>query len=68
MFGYWSSFIPDSIAAGNSPQVHTLFTVILKDPSPKVSRKGSVFFNVLLYAFFVVDIIVFHRFFIFQRC
>lgn len=37
MFGYWSSFIPDSIAAGNSPQVHTLFTVILKDPSPKVS-------------------------------
>lgn len=41
MFGYWSSFIPDSIAAGNSPQVHTLFTVILKDPSPKC-RMGAL--------------------------
>ncbi|XP_061163365.1 HEAT repeat-containing protein 6-like [Saccostrea echinata] len=41
MFGYWSSFIPDSTAAGNSPQVHTLFTVILKDPSPKC-RMGAL--------------------------
>ncbi|XP_048733052.1 HEAT repeat-containing protein 6-like isoform X2 [Ostrea edulis] len=41
IFGYWSSFIPDSNAAGNSPQVHTLFTVILKDPSPKC-RMGAL--------------------------
>ncbi|OWF39764.1 HEAT repeat-containing protein 6-like [Mizuhopecten yessoensis] len=41
MFGYWSSFIPDSSAAGNSPQVQTLFTIILKDPSPKC-RMGAL--------------------------
>ncbi|XP_060065028.1 HEAT repeat-containing protein 6-like [Ylistrum balloti] len=41
MFGYWSCFIPDSSAAGNSPQVQTLFTIILKDPSPKC-RMGAL--------------------------
>ena len=42
MFGYWPFFIPDSSAAGNSPQVQTLFTSILKDPSPKVSKTKTL--------------------------
>ncbi|KAK7487937.1 hypothetical protein BaRGS_00020838 [Batillaria attramentaria] len=41
MCGYWPFFIPDSAAAGNSPQVQTLFTSILKDPSPKC-RMGAL--------------------------
>ncbi|XP_070205596.1 HEAT repeat-containing protein 6-like isoform X1 [Littorina saxatilis] len=41
MFGYWAFFIPDSAGAGNSPQVQTLFTSILKDPSPKC-RMGAL--------------------------
>ncbi|KAJ8312659.1 hypothetical protein KUTeg_010032 [Tegillarca granosa] len=41
MFGYWSSFIPDSHAAANSQNVHTLFTIILKDPLPKC-RMGAL--------------------------
>jgi len=44
MFGYWPSFIPDNadtvtgVMGGTvtSPQQHTLVTVIMKDPSPKV--------------------------------
>ncbi|KAH9489339.1 HEAT repeat-containing protein 6 [Bulinus truncatus] len=35
MFGYWSSFIPDVGLGNNSPQMQSLFTTILKDPSPK---------------------------------
>ncbi|KAJ0062067.1 hypothetical protein NL108_015269, partial [Boleophthalmus pectinirostris] len=34
LYGYWSSFIPDS-PIGGPPQL-TLITTILKDPSPKV--------------------------------
>ncbi|RVE63858.1 hypothetical protein OJAV_G00140570 [Oryzias javanicus] len=34
LYGYWSSFIPDSPTAGPPPL--TLLTIILKDPSPKV--------------------------------
>ncbi|XP_076434572.1 HEAT repeat-containing protein 6-like isoform X2 [Babylonia areolata] len=41
MFGYWPFFIPDSAASGNSPQVQSLFTSILKDPSPKC-RMGAL--------------------------
>jgi len=38
MFGYWSSFIPDSQAATNSGNALTLLNIILKDPSPKVKH------------------------------
>ncbi|XP_048252221.1 HEAT repeat-containing protein 6-like [Haliotis rufescens] len=41
IFGYWSSFIPDTAGAGNSPQNQTLFTSILKDPSP-MCRMGAL--------------------------
>ncbi|KAI0231144.1 HEAT repeat-containing protein 6 [Lamellibrachia satsuma] len=41
MFGYWSSFIPNTPGIGPLPQAHTLFTVIIKDPSPK-ARTGSL--------------------------
>ncbi|XP_054611967.1 HEAT repeat-containing protein 6 isoform X2 [Dunckerocampus dactyliophorus] len=34
LYGYWSSFIPDSPVGGPPPP--TLLTIILKDPSPKV--------------------------------
>ncbi|XP_040908353.1 HEAT repeat-containing protein 6 [Toxotes jaculatrix] len=34
LYGYWSSFIPDSPIGGPPPL--TLLTIILKDPSPKV--------------------------------
>ncbi|XP_054481118.1 HEAT repeat-containing protein 6 [Anoplopoma fimbria] len=34
LYGYWSSFIPDSPIGGPPPL--TLITIILKDPSPKV--------------------------------
>ncbi|XP_028278203.1 HEAT repeat-containing protein 6 [Parambassis ranga] len=34
LYGYWSSFIPDSPIGG--PRPLTLFTIILKDPSPKL--------------------------------
>ncbi|KAM3869268.1 HEAT repeat-containing protein 6 [Diretmus argenteus] len=34
LYGYWSSFIPDSPIGG--PPALTLLTIILKDPSPKV--------------------------------
>nr|XP_057933217.1 HEAT repeat-containing protein 6 [Doryrhamphus excisus] len=34
LYGYWSSFIPDSPVGGAPPP--TLLTIILKDPSPKV--------------------------------
>ncbi|XP_034057888.1 LOW QUALITY PROTEIN: HEAT repeat-containing protein 6 [Gymnodraco acuticeps] len=34
LYGYWSSFIPDSPIGRPTPL--TLFTIILKDPSPKV--------------------------------
>uniref|UniRef100_A0A4W6D988 HEAT repeat-containing protein 6 n=1 Tax=Lates calcarifer TaxID=8187 RepID=A0A4W6D988_LATCA len=34
LYGYWSSFIPDSPTGGQPPL--TLLTIILKDPSPKV--------------------------------
>uniref|UniRef100_A0A7N8WZQ8 HEAT repeat-containing protein 6 n=1 Tax=Mastacembelus armatus TaxID=205130 RepID=A0A7N8WZQ8_9TELE len=34
LYGYWSSFIPDSPTGGPPPL--TLLTIILKDPSPKV--------------------------------
>uniref|UniRef100_A0A671WWG8 HEAT repeat-containing protein 6 n=1 Tax=Sparus aurata TaxID=8175 RepID=A0A671WWG8_SPAAU len=35
LYGYWSSFIPDSPPIGGPPPL-TLLTIILKDPSPKV--------------------------------
>lgn len=34
LYGYWSSFMPDSPIGGPPPL--TLVTIILKDPSPKV--------------------------------
>ncbi|XP_023139949.2 HEAT repeat-containing protein 6 [Amphiprion ocellaris] len=34
LYGYWSSFIPDSPVGGPPPL--TLLTIVLKDPSPKV--------------------------------
>ncbi|XP_040006165.1 HEAT repeat-containing protein 6 isoform X2 [Xiphias gladius] len=34
LYGYWSSFIPDSPIGGPPPL--TLLTIVLKDPSPKV--------------------------------
>ena len=38
MFGYWSSFLPDlAVNPSSSPPTQSLFTTILKDPSPKVS-------------------------------
>jgi len=45
MFGYWPSFIPDNsdsvvgVASGTaaSSAQHKLVTVIMKDPSPRVS-------------------------------
>lgn len=37
MFGFWSSFIPDVGLATSTPQLQqSLFTAILKDPSPRV--------------------------------
>ena len=43
MFGYWPSFIPDNsdmmigtLAGTSTSSQHTLITVIMKDPSPKV--------------------------------
>lgn len=36
LYGYWSSFIPDSPIGG--PPALTLLTIILKDPSPKVKQ------------------------------
>ncbi|XP_077996052.1 HEAT repeat-containing protein 6-like [Glandiceps talaboti] len=42
MFGYWSSFLPDSPSASSViPQTHTLFTTILKDSAPK-ARAGAL--------------------------
>lgn len=39
LYGYWSSFIPDSPAGGLPPL--SLITVILKDPSPRVHLTSS---------------------------
>ena len=36
MFGYWSSFIPNSPMIGGPSNSSTLFTSIMKDPVPKV--------------------------------
>ena len=36
MFGYWSSFIPDTQGGATMASAQTLFTIILKDPAPKV--------------------------------
>lgn len=36
LYGYWSSFIPDSPIGGSPPL--TLVTIILKDLSPKVQH------------------------------
>lgn len=36
LYGYWSSFIPDSPVGRPSPL--SLLTIVLKDPSPKVRR------------------------------
>ncbi|XP_070572306.1 HEAT repeat-containing protein 6-like isoform X2 [Ptychodera flava] len=42
MFGYWSSFLPDSPSTSSvMPQTQTLFTTILKDPAPK-ARAGAL--------------------------
>ncbi|KAL8621513.1 hypothetical protein ACOMHN_026185 [Nucella lapillus] len=41
MFGYWPFFIPDSASSGSAPQVLSLFTAILRDPSPKC-RMGAL--------------------------
>ncbi|EDO41325.1 predicted protein, partial [Nematostella vectensis] len=38
MFGYWSSFIPDTTTSGCS---WSLFSIILRDPSPR-ARSGGV--------------------------
>ena len=38
MFGYLTAFLPDISNSGGPPRGHTLFTVILKDPSPKVQN------------------------------
>uniref|UniRef100_A0AAR2KRE3 HEAT repeat-containing protein 6 n=1 Tax=Pygocentrus nattereri TaxID=42514 RepID=A0AAR2KRE3_PYGNA len=40
LYGYWSSFIPDTPGIGSPPSL-TLITIALKDPSPKV-RAGSL--------------------------
>ena len=42
MFGYWTSFLPDLPGLGGPPQGHTLFTTIMKDPSPKVHQMPSL--------------------------
>lgn len=44
LYGYWSSFIPDSAAGGLPPL--SLITVILKDPSPKVQHTLFFIFSV----------------------
>ena len=36
MFGYWSSFIPDTQGGATMASAQTLFTIILKDPAAKV--------------------------------
>ena len=42
MFGYWSAFVPDSPGVGTGQGGSTtLFTVIMKDPSPRV-RTGAL--------------------------
>ncbi|XP_014664957.1 PREDICTED: HEAT repeat-containing protein 6-like isoform X2 [Priapulus caudatus] len=40
IFGYWSSFLPDSPVAGSGSGLHTqtLITSVMKDPSPKVRQ------------------------------
>ena len=40
LYGYWSSFIPDAPIGG--PPALTLHTIMLKDPSPKVSVCVSI--------------------------
>ncbi|XP_041349716.1 HEAT repeat-containing protein 6-like [Gigantopelta aegis] len=48
IFGYWSAFIPDSAGPGNTPQLQTLFTAILKDPSPKCRMGASAALTALI--------------------
>jgi hypothetical protein len=40
MFGYWQAFVPDSPGVGTSGG-QTLFTAIMKDPSPR-ARTGAL--------------------------
>ena len=49
MFGYWTSFLPDLPGIGGPPQGQTLFTTIMKDPSPKV----GIIFTVDSYFFII---------------
>lgn len=42
LYGYWSSFIPDSAAGGLPPL--SLITVVLKDPSPRVQHTSFLLF------------------------
>ncbi|KAM9333583.1 HEAT repeat-containing protein 6 [Pholidichthys leucotaenia] len=46
LYGYWSSFIPDSPTGGPPPL--TLLTIILKDPSPKVRLCALQVLSVML--------------------
>ncbi|KAL3856514.1 hypothetical protein ACJMK2_011262 [Sinanodonta woodiana] len=41
MFGYWSSFIPDSPHTSSSSEQQSLFTIIMKDAAPKC-RLGAL--------------------------
>lgn len=52
LYGYWSSFIPDSAAGGGLPPL-SLITVILRDPSPRVKHTS------LLLVFFILNVCVF---------
>ncbi|XP_042355833.1 HEAT repeat-containing protein 6 [Plectropomus leopardus] len=46
LYGYWSSFIPDSPIGGPPPL--TLLTIILKDPSPKVRASALQVLSAML--------------------
>ncbi len=49
MFGYWTSFLPDTTGIGGPPHGQNLFTAIMKDPSPKASflaHQHSIYFNI----------------------
>lgn len=50
MFGYWSSFLPDSPATASAGglQTQTLITSIMKDPSPKVRQAALVALTAML--------------------
>ena len=45
LFGYWSSFVPDNTVSSS----WSLFTTILKDPTPKVGFEISLLNGTLKY-------------------